>query len=101
MINNIIKELLVCSLPSRHIDVKEVDSLGSDCLTFEVVEVVEVDSQYADFTVTHNDIHHYRIYKEDSKYHVMKLSKEYLTPDSLIIPLCSDTLKPLARALGL
>ncbi|EMD80216.1 hypothetical protein C408_1432 [Vibrio diabolicus E0666] len=98
MINNIIKELLVSSLPSRHIDVKEVDSLSSDCLTFEVVEV---DSNYADFTVTHNDIHHYRIYKEDSKYQVMKLSKEYLKPDSLVIPLCSDTLKPLAKALGL
>ncbi|WP_224055125.1 hypothetical protein [Vibrio penaeicida] len=98
MINNIIKELLVCSLPSRHIDVIEVDSLGSNCLTFEVVEP---ESNYADFTVTHNDIHHYRIYKEDSKYHIMKLSKEYLKPDSLIIPLCSDTLKPLAKALGL
>lgn len=98
MINNIIKELLVCSLPSRHIDVKQVDSLCSDCLTFEVVEP---ESNYADFTVTHNDIHHYRIYKQDSKYQVMKLSKEYLKPDSLIIPLCSDTLKPLAKALGL
>ncbi|MDF5453528.1 hypothetical protein HKB36_25955 [Vibrio parahaemolyticus] len=98
MINNIIKELLVSSLPARHIDVKQIDSLGSDCLTFEFVEA---ESNYADFTVTHNDIHHYRIYKEGSKYHVMKLSKEYLKPDSLVIPLSSDTLKPLAKALGL
>ncbi len=39
MINNIIKRLLVGSLPSRHIDV-QVDSLSSDCLTLKLLKLI-------------------------------------------------------------